>query len=138
VRRAFARHAFLPIAVSSALLWYAGGWALLAVALGVPAALLHARMQVRNMGHGIAGDVFLFRSGWIWRHVTLAPLGKVQAAALVETPFDRRHGMAALVVDTAGARGAPHRLAVPWLDRAAAAALASAIAAKAAESTLRW
>jgi putative membrane protein len=105
-----------------------------AAALGV----LRGFKQAAGLGHAIAGDFFFFRSGWIWRHVTVAPLDKVQAVQIVETPFDRRHGMASLVVDTAGAAGAPHRLDVPFLDRDLAASVAHAIAGRAAGSALSW
>jgi len=137
-RRRFLRGLVWPVAVSAAPIWYAGleGWILLAVSTAFT--WWRARMQARHMGHCLGGGFFMYRSGWIWRHVTIAPLAKVQAVSTGETPFDRRHGMAGLIVDTAGAGGAPHRLAVPYLDRARAGALAAAIAAGASESALTW
>lgn len=146
VRRAFARKTVLPLALAAALAWFAatrampvltGGLAI-AIVMTLVWALVWAQRQVRHMGHAVSGGYFLYKSGWIWRHVTAAPLAKVQSVACVESPFDRRHGMAQLIVDTAGAAGAPHRLHVPWLDRTRAAALAGALADRAAQSSLRW
>lgn len=138
VRRAFVRALMLPALLASVVFWYSGVPALVVLVPGVPLSFAWARLQVRWLGYRLTGDVFMYRSGWIWRHITIAPLGKVQAVAIVRTPFDRRHGMSSLVVDTAGAAGAPHRLAVPYLDAAAAAAVAGGIGARAAGSPLNW
>jgi putative membrane protein len=138
VRRAFARQTVLPLGLAAALAWFAAAWAVPVLAGGLALALVYAHRQVRHMGHAISGGYFLYKSGWIWRHVTAAPLAKVQSVACRESPIDRRHGMAQLIVDTAGAAGAPHRLHVPWLDRGYAVALAAALADRAARSSLRW
>jgi len=137
-RRAFVRASLWPVLLTAGLFWYSGAWSFPVLVIGVGLALLWARMQVRWLGYRLTEAVFMFRSGWIWRHVTIAPLDKVQAVAVHRTPFDRRHGMSSLVVDTAGASGAPHRLDVPYLDAAAAARLAGAIGARAAGSALSW
>ena len=137
-RRAFVRASIWPALLGAALFWYARAWSLPVLAIGFVLAFVWARLQVRWLGYRLTDTVFMFRSGWIWRHVTIAPLDKVQAVAVRRTPFDRRQGMSSLVVDTAGASGAPHRLDVPWVDAGAAAELAGAIGARAAGSALSW
>lgn len=42
------------------------------------------------------------RTGWLWRRTTVARDDRIQATVLAESPFDRRHGMAWVSVDTAG------------------------------------
>jgi putative membrane protein len=137
-RRLLVRHAATALIVSSLVLWFAGAWTapLAAGLLGL--AVMHARLQARHFGHSLSRDIFAFRSGWFMRQVTITPLRKVQAVSVSESPFDRRHAMAGLVVDTAGAAGAPHALAVPYLDRAHAEALSAVIAAGAMETALTW
>src|SRR5688500_16487011 len=138
VRRAFVKYAMAPAVLIAAAGWYANPMiVLLAVPVG-GMAYLFARVQVRHMGHCVAGAVFMCNSGWIGRHVSVATVGKVQSTGVVETPFDRRNGMAALVIDTAGAAGGPHRLDVPYLDGAVALSLAAVIGARAAETALNW
>lgn len=137
-RRLLVRHAATALVVSSLVLWLAGAWtAPMAVTL-LGLAVIHARLQARHLGHSLSRDIFAFRSGWFMRQVTITPLRKVQAVSVFESPFDRRHAMAGLVVDTAGATGAPHALAVPYLDRAEADALSAVIAAGAMETALTW
>ncbi|MDQ3068179.1 MAG: PH domain-containing protein [Acidobacteriota bacterium] len=137
-RRLLARHAGTALIVSSASLWIAGAWSALILAVLLAAAFAHARLQARHMGHSLAGGIFAFRSGWYMRQTTITPLRKVQAVAVSESPFDRRHGMAGLAVDTASAAAAPHRLRVPYLGRDDAHALHHVIAAGAMQSTLSW
>ena len=133
-RRLLARHAGTALVLSSAALWFAGGWTAPLAVLLLAIAFVHARLQARHMAHSLAGGIFAFRSGWFMRQTTITPLRKVQAVAVSESPFDRRHAMAGLMVDTAGAGGAPHDLDVPYLDRTEAFALSGVIAAGAMES----
>ena len=138
VRRLLTRHAGTALILSAAVLWFARGWtAPIAIAL-LAFAFVNARLHARHLAHGLSDGIFGFRSGWYMRQTTIAPIRKVQAVGVSESPFDRRHGMAGLAVDTAGATGAPHRLAVPYLHRDEAVALSGVIAAGAVHTTLTW
>lgn len=138
VRRIFVRM-LMPIAALAAFLFWSRGFAgvpIVAVLLALAA--LHARRSVRYMRFAIAGDLVLYTSGWVWRHTTVAPLAKVQAVVVRQSPFDRRHQMARLVLDTAGAEGAPHRLDMRYLKLQDAHALAEIAAGRAAASAFSW
>jgi putative membrane protein len=140
--RAFRRALIKPLVLTAIaafiLAWNVGLWALPSTAALVALAVRHARLRVRHMGHALLDEVFVFRSGWFWRHTTVAPVRKVQVVAISESPFDRRHGMARLAVDTAGADGSPHALNVPWLARERAESLSTSLGASAADSALTW
>lgn len=138
-RRATVRYAYLPAALFAFFaVWFRRPEPLLMLVPIVSAAYIVARFQMRRMAYRVDDERFVFRSGWIWRHVTIAPLAKVQAAGIVQTPFDRRHGTASLIVDTAGAAGAPHRLHVPYVDAAAASMTAAHLGRLAARAPLNW
>lgn len=137
-RRAFTRSAVTAAVVSLPALWYFQWAAAPFVAALLAFAWWESRLQIRHMALAVTPTHLMFRSGWLWRQMTIAPLDKVQAVALSESPFDRRHGMASLIVDTAGASGAPHRLDVPWLALADAEALSRVVAGGAARSAFRW
>lgn len=137
-RRASVRPLFAALVISAGVAWYVGAAGLLFLPVAAGIAIVIGRKTAAHLAHGVAGDRFFFRSGWIWRHTTIAPIEKVQVVRLAESPFDRRQGMASLVVDTAGAAGAPHRLQVPYLPRDRAAALSSEIGARAARTALSW
>jgi putative membrane protein len=137
-RRMLVRRAVRALILTAAVSWFAGAWTVPIAAVLLAYAFLDARLQARHMAHSLSGGIFAFRSGWYMRQTTMTPLRKVQGVGLVETPFDRRHRMARLLVDTAGATGAPHDLRVPYLDRERALALSGVIAAGARDTTLSW
>ena len=80
----------------------------------------------------------MFRSGWLWRNLTVAPVVKIQAVDCRESPFDRRAVMARVQVDTAGASERSHRVTIPYLARETAQALYARLAVQAAQTAFRW
>lgn len=111
--------------------------ALVAVpALGL--ALLHARRWQRTAGWAEAGEFVLWRSGWWRRSVRVTRHAKIQALRLVSSPFDRRHDMASLRVDTAGARGGGPGLDLRLLQAPVAARLLEELSAAAGRTAFRW
>jgi putative membrane protein len=70
--------------------------------------------------------------------MTTAPFAKVQVVSVQESPFDRRHGMASVTVDTAGAGDATHRVRIPYLARGDADALREHLAADAGRTVFKW
>ena len=111
-------------------------WTLVLLAGLVAWAVVYARLTVRHLRWGTTGDAVMLRSGWLWRRLSLARVTKVQAIAVHESPFDRRHGMAGVAVDTAGAGS--HRVDIPFLGRDVARQLADTLAAQAARTAFRW
>ena len=94
--------------------------------------------QVQRMQWTVTDEAVAFRSGWLWRNVTIAPVVKIQTVACTESPFDRRAMMAGVKVDTAGASERSHRVAIPYLARDTAKALHERLSAQAAQTAFRW
>jgi putative membrane protein len=65
----------------------------------------------------VQGGLVAFRSGWLDRNWRFAEVQKLQALELTASPFDRRHGMATLRFDTAGANVLEGGLAIPYLPQ---------------------
>jgi putative membrane protein len=127
--------AFVLVLVAAA----AVGWrGLLMAAVAIPWSVLAARRHVEHLGWTASGTLVAFRSGWLWRSVTMARVSRVQAVTLVESPFDRRASMARVRVDTAGANERSHRIDIPYLARDHAAALQLRLAAQAADQPFHW
>jgi len=93
--------------------------------------------QVQHFGWAITADTVAARSGWLWRRITIAPLVRIQTVTTTESPFDRRAGMAAVQVDTAGSAMLP-RLRIPYLARDVAGELSARLSVAAAETAFRW
>jgi len=59
------------------------------------------------------------RSGWLSRATHIVPIRNVQSIVVRQTPFDRRHKVSTLVVDSAGQTntgGGPRIRNVPTAD----------------------
>ncbi|MBA3888228.1 MAG: PH domain-containing protein [Acidobacteria bacterium] len=132
LRRAFVVTLVSMMVFSSWLaLWLQWRWFGLVPVLALWA-FVHARKYVANLWWGTTDTAVLFRSGWLRRYTTVVHFARVQTVSLLESPFDRRHGMAGVHVDTFGASGAAHRVDIPYMPREAADGLLKFLAAQAA------
>jgi putative membrane protein len=137
-RRVLKRWSFGAAAIALPFVVLLRGWDLALLAVLLAAAAFGARRHVAHLGWAVTDGAVLFRSGWIWRQVSVAPFGKIQAVALRESPFDRRAAMARVRVDTAGAGELSHRVDIPYLPRETARGLYHHLAAQAARTAFRW
>ena len=79
------------------------GWqALWALVPGVPLLWFLNYKAYHNTGYSFDAHVFAFRKGWLNRSTRFLPLRHIHLAAVFQTPFDRRLGLATLFIDTAG------------------------------------
>lgn len=130
--RRLAKRSLFGVAGLTALLTKLFGPPGLATLLLAVPSLLRARRFARRSGWGRDDELFAVRLGG-WREVTLlVRREKIQAVRLLATPFDRRAGMARVLVDVAGANdlGAA-TVEVPFLGEDVARALFRDLAAAA-------
>jgi putative membrane protein len=92
-------------------------WGALAGLVWVPFAVWHALASFRLTAWARTPVGLVFRSGVMTRKVSVTFYDKMQVITLKETLFDRRHDMASLRVDTAGAGPADHKIDIPYLPR---------------------
>jgi putative membrane protein len=106
--------------------------------LSLPWWVLRARRLAARSNWAVSERALFWRSGWLDRRLSFAEIGKLQGLQLLQSPFDRRHGMASLVADTAGANPLGHRLELYYLPEAVARELHARLGAQVARSALRW
>lgn len=139
--RAWRRMLFWPAGftlIGSALLCLRfGPLGLLALGL-LPWWVLRARHVARRSSWAVTERVLIRRSGWLDRKISFAEITKLQGLQVLQSPFDRRHGMASLVADTAGANPLGHRLELHFLPEITARELYARLGAQVARSSLRW
>lgn len=135
-RRAFRSWLVFAVPIVLALSIVVQWWTPLLLAAVVAWAYIDARQFVRHVGWAETGAVVVLRTGWIWRRTTVARFAKIQAVSLDESPFDRRHRMAVVAVDTAG--GGEDRVRIPFLGRDVAGGLYVRLAAEAARTEFKW
>jgi uncharacterized membrane protein YdbT with pleckstrin-like domain len=113
-------------------------WSIGAVITLAVWAWVHGRKYVAHLGWAFVNDTIVFRSGWLWRHLTIARFAKIQVVTRRESPFDRRTGMARVTVDTAGAASSEHTIDIPFLPADTATSLAATLSAHAAATAFKW
>jgi putative membrane protein len=115
-----------------------GWWAVVVFGVFGVWGWISARIYIAHLGWAVIDGAVLFRTGRIWRYLTVARFTKVQAVTMNESPFDRRHRMASVSVDTAGAGDASHRVNIPYLSREKATELFEQLGKAAARTAFRW
>lgn len=96
-------------------LQWLGLWAVPVWLVGLAWWYYEARRWAASAAWACDGGILGFRAGWLHRQWTVARLAKGQVVGLHRSPFDRRHGMASVSFDTAGAARAGLRFAIPYL-----------------------
>lgn len=136
-RRLWLPGVLFALAATAALAWRWGPWGFAAL-LWLPWSLHAARQHARRAGYAINARLVAVRGGWFQRHWRFAEIDKLQALRLSQTPFDRRHGMATLWLDTAGAGAFAPPLRIRFVDESVARALQARLAAVLARRQLQW
>lgn len=97
-----------------------------------------ARRQAVVAGYAVTDNYVVWRSGWLDRRMSFARIEKLQGVRWVQSPFDRRHGMAGVRVDTAGAHPMGHRLHLLYLPEAEAKAVFRRLSTRLARTPWQW
>jgi len=87
--------------------------------LFIPAIYALNVMSYRHLGYWLGDRFFRMRSGWLSRATHIVPIRNVQSIVVRQTPFDRRHKVSTLIVDSAGQTntgGGPRIRNVPTAD----------------------
>lgn len=137
-RRVVRGTCFLATLASVPIYFTLGAWGVVFHAVFLAWAVFYARRYVECLGWALKDDMVWFRSGWLWRRTTIARYTRIQVVALRTTPIDRWRGMARLLVDTAGAGAAAHKVDIPYLPLDTARELRTHLAAEAARTAFRW
>ncbi len=95
-------------------------------------------LSYRHLGYSLGETLFRARRGWLGRSTHIVPMRNIQVLVITETPFDRRHGLATLTVDTAGQTHTGGGPKIRNLPRTEAERLARDLARRAAEMRYRW
>jgi uncharacterized protein len=106
--------------------WLATG-VLAAAVFGGLALLSHHGPRVRYETTWVAldADGLEFEHGWLWRHQISVPRSRIQHTDVTQGPYERRFGLATLVVYTAGTEHAS--IAIEGLSHETALAVRDAL-----------
>lgn len=138
IRRGTIKGTLFSLLLASVLVWLGREWlSVLSLAIA-PLAYLISAANYRTLGYYISENYFCSRIGWFGRSTYIVPINKIQAAEIRQTPFDRRLGLATLIIDTAGqayTEGGPQIGNLP-IDEARK--LARSLSQQASVSRFKW
>ena len=137
-RRVFRVWVALGVLGTVPLALFVDPWALALVILVAPGAYVHARLYVKHSAYSLAPWGIVCKSGWFNRRLKLVRYGKIQTVSTAESPFDRRNGMAAVRIDTAGGEMQGHTIEIPYLDTAVAGDVARRLYQESSCRAFRW
>lgn len=126
-RRMFVVPSAIVAIVAAVATWRIGPLAL-GLLLVIPLLIVRARRAARLAGYALTPRAMLVRTGWLSRQWMIVDVRKVQALRLTQSPLDRRHGMATIWLDTAGASAAEGVMRIRHLSADVARALHDRIA----------
>jgi putative membrane protein len=121
-KREFKGPALVLIIPTAVVAYWAWQLALLML-LAYPWLWIQSKQWAKHAGYSHANGLIAVREGWIGKTWRFAEVRKVQAVYLRQSPFDRRHGMAAVFCDTVNAGSFEPPLAVRYLPFDEAVAL---------------
>jgi putative membrane protein len=137
-RRVFVRSLIVLLLATAVALPPFGKWGLILLAVGLPLVWLNAKLYVKHTAYALTENAVLYRSGWWVRRMSVVRFAKIQALRLGQSPFDRRHDMASVQVDTAGARRVGHRVQIAYLEAAVARRILATLYDEASRRAFRW
>jgi membrane protein YdbS with pleckstrin-like domain len=104
--------------------WIGSGVLALAIFGGLALASHHSpRLRYGTTWVALDADGLEFEHGWLWRHQISVPRSRIQHTDVTQGPYERRFGLATLVVYTAGTEhasiaieGLSHETALTFRD----------------------
>lgn len=99
------------------------GWIPVVLSAVLFVAWWRAHVYVANTRWALTSDAVMFRYGWLTRRLIIAPRNRLQSVQLAESPFDRRHRMASVSIDTAGGSAMRDHIHIRFLPEQIARAL---------------
>jgi putative membrane protein len=122
-RRLVMAPAMLIMALTVVLVVVVGSLGALALLL-LPVVVARARLWARHAAYAeVPGSLIAVREGWLTKSWRFAEIRKLQSLRISQSPFDRRHEMATLWLDTAGASARDGQFRIRFLPAAEARAL---------------
>jgi putative membrane protein len=121
-RRIFTVYAVMWVLLTAAVSYFYSTYAL-AMLLALPLLAWLSIKSARHSAYVLQNGLLGWREGWWEKQWRWIEVHKIQAVELLESPFDRRHGMASVRIDSCGANPMLSAFRLKYLDKRDAEAL---------------
>lgn len=136
--RMFRRWLFVLALPQGFAVYHLGPWALAALPVFVVQGYLLARWRAARLAWAVSDGAVFLRDGRLTWTRTCVRFSKIQSVSYLQSPFDRRAGMASIRIDTAGASSGDLELTVPYLHQETAQDLLRRLREAASAVSFRW
>lgn len=136
-KRVFKRVMFFLLLATTPLIYFYHQWGLLLLLL-TPLVYVYAKAYVNKAGYAINDQIIAYRHGVIFHTLSVVKTAKIQNISYMQTPFDRRNGMARFTVDTAGSNPVVQDINVHYLDTAKVKALMHELSERVSRAKFVW
>ena len=126
---------WFPVAILARDSWL---WAGVAFGVLTLLAWLAAGKRARRLGFSLGRSAVYMRDGVLTHVRNAVRFTKIQSVSVVRSPFDKRHGMATVRVDTAGNEQSELSFHMPYLRLPDAIRLARSLRREAASTRFTW
>jgi putative membrane protein len=115
-----------------------GRWTFVVATVAAPLVLAAATGQAHRFAYALSPPHVVLRRGWLWKTTHLTWIDRIQTLDVTASPFDRRHDMASLLIDTAAGGPLDANLQVPYLGADTARRLQQELSAQTAVTRFHW
>lgn len=136
-KRVFKRMVLLVLIPMLPLLYFYH-WLGLTPLLFVPLVYLYAKAYVNKAGYAVNDQIVAYRHGVFFHSLSIVKIAKIQNVSYLQTPFDRRNGMARLTVDTAGSNPVTQDVNLHYIDADKIDLLMTRLSNKVSQSKFVW
>ncbi len=136
-KRVFKRLMFFLLLMVLPLLYFYHAWGLLPLLL-VPWVYWYAKAYIQRAGYAVNDQVVAYRHGVFFHTVSIVKIAKIQNISYRQTPFDRRHQMARITVDTAGSNPVTQDINIHYLYQDKVDQLMESLSAQVSQSEFVW
>jgi len=136
--RLFVRYLVIGLVPAVGLAIHHWPWGAISLPAVIGAAALYSHLKYVQTQYALSDAAVWFTSGWFVRQWRVVRYSKIQMLRLTQTPFDRRHRMMSLKIDTANAGSGQFAIVIPFLACEVAREIYQALAQEAAAREFRW
>jgi len=103
-----------------------------------PMVYWYAKAYMNKSGYAVNDQIVAYRHGVFFHTISIVKIAKIQNISYLQTPFDRRNGMARLTVDTAGSNPVTQDINLHYINQDTVELLMNQLSNKVSRSKFVW
>lgn len=106
--------------------------------LFTPLVFWYAKAYINKAGYAVNDQIVAYRHGVFFHTLSIVKIAKIQNISYLQTPFDRRNGMARMTVDTAGSNPITQDINLHYINQTKIELLMNQLSTNVSQSRFVW